>query len=77
MSDSLTAYVAAIQAGGNAVYGDLKPGDLFVFPHQQVAKWQSLPYEKLKGGWYRLYSTWVSENPRYRTGSKTAVVKLS
>jgi hypothetical protein len=64
--------MAAADAGGNAVYGDLRPGDRFHFPKRATPV-----YEKLKGGWYRVaFDGILRPAMAFRTGSGTAVVKL-
>jgi hypothetical protein len=66
-------YVAATHAGGNTVYGDLKPGDRFHFPNRP-----DVVYTKGTGGWYlRAAGAHLAyPRPAFRTGSKTAVVLL-
>ena len=72
---SLATRLAAVAMGGNAVYGDLKPGDLFSFP---TKRGKGVVYRKLVGGWFTqatVHGTLMAA-ARFRTGSGTAVVKL-
>ena len=73
---SVATRLAAVDMGGNAVYSDLKPGDLFYFPTKRGGA--KLIYEKGFGGWYtRVASTHLAyPRPKFRTGSGTTVVKL-
>jgi hypothetical protein len=69
---SLATRLAAVAMGGNAVYGDLKPGDTFSFP---TTRGKGVVYRKLANG----YFTFADAGPRagtFRTGKGTAVVKL-
>ena len=77
---TLATRLAAKANGGNAVYGDLKPGDRFMFPSRYLKR----VYEKSFGGWFirvplvsKLGAGIVTGGtPKYRTGSGTAVIKL-
>jgi hypothetical protein len=57
----------------NAVYGDLKPGDLFMRPGKDFV------YEKLFGGWYWRTTSMVLAypNPKFRLATNTPVTKLT
>jgi hypothetical protein len=61
---------ARIWGGGNAVFSDLKPGDVFTFP-----KFPETLYVKGKGGWFFYEGAPVTR--RFRTGSGTAVTRLT
>lgn len=67
---SLATRLAAIRMGGNEVYGDLKPGDLFSFP-----KGKGVVYRKLVNGYFT-HAGPVPLKGTFRTGKGTAVVKL-
>ena len=76
MTTSLATQLAARDMGGNAVYRDLKPGDLFRFPTKRGSQ---VTYEKGVGGWYSLVAgpNLAYPKPKFRTGGGTAVLKLT
>lgn len=78
MKLTLDQWLAITQAGGNAAYGELKPGDIFQWPRARAGHPdRAARFEKMRGGWYRP----IHDHPappfvRFRTGSLTAVWKV-
>ncbi len=67
MSKDMARAAAKVFFGGNAIYGDLKPGDRFTFPTNPT----NTIFTKGKNGWYRAYGYLGGRS--FKTGASTAV----